>query len=157
MVFLALLKRNWLSLLRYPFNLIASLAVLYLVFLLIFYGAKALIGGQPTFGETLSGIVVGFLIWYLVLMAFSDLASDLIREAQQGTLEQLYMSPSGFGWVIISHLCSSLILNLWIVSFLLLLMMAGSGRWLHLDVGSIVPLLLLTVTGSTASASSLGV
>jgi len=146
-VFKALFKRNWLMMRRYPLNLAFSLLTLYLIFLIIFYGAKTLGGGSAALGETLSGIVVGFLLWVLVLSTFNDLAWDLTREAQEGTLEQLYMSPLGFGWVAISHLLSSLILTLGVLAFLLLFMMASSGRWLHIDLISLIPLLLLTLAG----------
>lgn len=146
-VYKAIFKRDWLTLRRYPLNLASGIVTIYLIFLIIFYGAKAIGGGSPAFGETLSGIVVGFMMWFLVLMAFSDLASDITEEAQQGTLEQLYMSPLGFGWIALSHLLSSLMLNLGIMILMLFLMMLSTGRWLHLDILSLVPLILMTLAG----------
>lgn len=40
-------------------------------------------------GESLEGLVVGFLVWTFAIAAYSDLSWELMREAQQGTLEQL--------------------------------------------------------------------
>jgi len=145
--FKSLFKRDWLMMRRYPFNLVSGIITIYIIFLIIFYGAKTLGSGSAAFGETLSGIVVGFLLWVLVLSTFNDLAWDLTQEAQEGTLEQLYMSPLGFGWVALSHIISSLVLTLGMIALMLFLMMASSGRWLHLDIISLVPLLLLTVAG----------
>ena len=143
----AMMKKNYLLLRRYPFNLISGLLSLFIIFLVIFYGAKALVGGNPTFGNTLPGIVVGFLLWSFVIFAFSDLTSDFINEAQQGTLEQLYMSPLGFGWVSLSYVLTWLAINLTITLGMLFLMMAATGQWLHVDLVSLIPLMLLTVWG----------
>jgi ABC-2 type transport system permease protein len=143
----AMLKRNFLIIWRYPFNLTAGLISLLLIFLVIFYGAKAVGGGNPAFGATLSGIVMGFMLWSFIIFAYSDLTWDFINEAQQGTLEQLYMSPLGFGWVAFCHVLSFLLINLVITFGMLFAMMGITGRWLNVDFVSVLPLMLLTVWG----------
>ncbi len=143
----ALVKRNVLMVVRYPFNLIAGLISLFLIFLVIFYGAQAVGGGNPAFGATLSGIVMGFMLWSFIVFAYSDLTWDFINEAQQGTLEQLYMSPLGFGWVSISHILGWLLINLITTFGMLFAMMGITGRWLNVDFVSVLPLMLLTVWG----------
>lgn len=143
----AMMKKNFLIIWRYPFNLIAGLSSLLLIFLVIFYGAKFIGGGNPGFGGTLEGIVMGFMLWAFIIFAFSDLTWDFINEAQQGTLEQLYMSPLGFGWVSISYLLSFLLINLALNLGMFFVMMAITGKWLHLDFLSLIPLMLLTVWG----------
>ena len=149
-LFKALLKKEYIYLKRYYFNTLSGIITIYIVFLIIFYGAKALLGGGsalPSFGNTLSGIVVGFMVWTFALFAYSDLSWAMIQEAQQGTLEQLYMTPLGFGWVAIFRVIATFIFNALIVILILFLMMASSGRWLHLDFLSLTPLILLTVAG----------
>ncbi|MFQ6090009.1 MAG: ABC transporter permease [Candidatus Bipolaricaulia bacterium] len=148
-LFKALLKKEYIYLKRYYFNTLSGIITIYIVFLIIFYGAKALLGGSasPSFGNTLSGIVVGFMVWTFALFAYSDLSWAMIQEAQQGTLEQLYMTPLGFGWVAIFRVVATFIFNALIVILILFLMMASSGRWLHLDFLSLTPLILLTVAG----------
>ncbi len=140
-------RREILTLVRYPFNLIAGLVSVYLIFLIIFFGARSLMGENPGFGHTLEGIIVGFMMWFLAIMAYSDLAWSLTREAQQGTLEQLYMSPLGFSWVNTFRLMSALLINLVITLGLLIVMMVTSGRYLNLDVLRVLPLMLLTIAG----------
>ncbi len=142
-----MMKKNFLIIWRYPFNLAAGIISIMMIFLVIFYGAKFIGAGNPSFGNTLEGIVMGFMLWTFVIFAFSDLTWDFINEAQQGTLEQLYMSPLGFGWVSASYVLSFLIINLTLTLGLFLLMMAITGQWLHLDFLSLIPLMLLTVWG----------
>ncbi len=143
----AMMKRNFLMVWRYPFNLIAGLVSLFLIFLVIFYGAQAMGGGNSAFGTTLSGIVMGFMLWSFIVFAYSDLTWDFINEAQQGTLEQLYMSPLGFGWVSVSHILGWLLINLVTTFGMLFAMMAVTGRWLNVDLVSVLPLMLLIVWG----------
>ncbi len=152
----AMMKKNYLLVRYYPFNLISWLLSLFIIFLVIFYGAKALIGGNPAFGNTLPGIVVGFMFWSFVSFAFSDLTWDFINEAQQGTLEQLYMSPLGFGWVSLSHVLTRLAINLTITLGMLFFMMVTTGQWLHVDLVSVLPLMLLTVWGICGLGFAMG-
>lgn len=143
----AMMKKNFLILWRYPFNLVAGIISIMMIFLVIFYGAKFIGGNNPSFGNTLEGIVMGFMLWTFIIFAFSDLTWDFINEAQQGTLEQLYMSSLGFGWVSLSYVLSFLVINLTLTLSMFFLMMALTGKWLHLDFFSLIPLMLLTVWG----------
>lgn len=149
-LFKAQLKMRYIYLKRYYFDTLSMIITMFLVFLIIFYGAMALLGGAtPTdSGDTLEGIVVGFMVWTFALMAYATLSWGMIEEAQQGTLEQLYMSPLGFGWVTIFRVVANFIVNALMVIVVLLLMMAVTGKWLHLDVLSLIPLILLTVAGA---------
>ncbi len=149
-LFKAQLKMRYIYLKRYYFDTLSMIITMFLVFLIIFYGATALLGGAtPTdSGDTLEGIVVGFMVWTFALVAYANLSWGMIEEAQQGTLEQLYMSPLGFGWVNIFRVAASFIVNALMVIVVLLLMMATTGKWLNLDVPSLIPLILLTVAGA---------
>lgn len=140
-------KRSFIMFRRYAFDTLSGIITIYLFFLLIFYGARALLGGQRGYGDTLSGIVVGFFIWILAIFTYSELSFDLVREATEGTLEQLSMSPMGLTRVLVARFVAGLGLQLALLATLLVLMMASTGRWLHLDVVSLVPLVVLTMTG----------
>jgi ABC-2 type transport system permease protein len=148
-LFRALLKMRYIYLKRYYFDTLSMIITMFLIFLLIFYGAMALLGGTPAdSGDTLEGIIVGFMVWTFAIIAYSNLSWGMIEEAQQGTLEQLYMSPLGFGWVTIFRTVASFLINALMVIVVLLLMMASTGKWLNLDVLSLTPLILLTVAGA---------
>ncbi len=144
--FSALLIRFLIEIKRYPFNTLSSLFTLYLVFLLLFAGAKYAQGfGISPFGEGLEALVVGYLVWIFALIAYSDLAWEIMREAQQGTLEQLYMCPLGFRFVSISWVLASFLVSCIFSGALLLLMMGTTGRFLRLPLGTLIPLLFLTL------------
>lgn len=149
-LFTALLKMRYIYLKRYYFDTISEIITIFLIFLLIFYGAKALLGGAAPAdaGHTLEGIVVGFMVWTFAIIAYGDLAWGLTQEAQQGTLEQLYMSPLGFGRVIVLQTVANFIMHAVMVLIILLLMMATTGKWLNLDMFSLAPLVVLTVAGA---------
>ena len=146
-LFKALLKRQFIELQRYAFNTFFSLVSAYMIFLLIFLGAQSLTKNTMIFGETLSGIVIGFMLWFFAVFAYSGVTSFLIQEAYQGTLEQLAMSPFGLDRVLLLRVCISLLFNLGISLFLLVAMMISTNKWLHLDFFSLLPLLILTIGG----------
>ncbi len=144
--FRAIVVRFLIELKRYPLNTLSSLATLYIVFLILFTGARYAQGlGVNLFGEGLEGLVVGYLVWTFAIIAYSDLSWELMREAQQGTLEQLYMSPQGFRFVSASWIVASFLVSLVWIAALLGLMMLTTGRVLRFPVGTVLPLLLLTV------------
>lgn len=132
---------------RYRLDTVLRMATFYTFFLLAFMGAQTLAGSSPNFGDTVGGLVVGFLVWTLVTIAFMDLSGTLSTEASQGTLEQLAMAPSGLSRVLLSRAVASLGYQIMIAAVFLLVMMATTGRWLHLDLLSILPVLVLTVSG----------
>lgn len=132
---------------RYRFDTVMRLGTFYIFFLLAFMGAHSMGGASPNFGQAVGGLVVGFMVWTLTTIAFSEFSSTLGAEAGQGTLEQLAMSPSGLGRVLMSRAAASLGFQLLIGIVFLFVMMATTGTWLHLDVLSIIPILLMTVAG----------
>ncbi len=152
----AMLKRYALETRQYAFNTFMGLLVAYMFFFMIFVGAWASAGDKPGFGETVSEVVVGLMVWLLALSAFSDVAGRISSEAAQGTLEQLAMSPVGLGAVVVYRAFSQFFIQLATVLVFLLLMMATTGRWLHLDLLSLVPLLALTVAGAQGVGLAMG-
>lgn len=141
----AMFKRYALELKRYYFNTLSMLASFYLVFLLLFLGVRSFAGESTGFGGALGGMVVGFFVFYLTVYAYAELSWVLIGEAQQGTLEQLSMSPVGLKRVLVARIFAALAYRVVIMFVLLVLMMATTGRWLSVDVPTIVPLLVLTI------------
>ncbi len=143
--FWAVLKRRLIELKRYAFNTLSSLATIYLIFLLLFLGARFVAGPGAMFGESLEGLIVGFSMWTFAIIAYSEMSWAVMQEAQQGTLEQLNMTPAGFGWVALSMAISSFLTSFACVVPIVLLMMVTTGRYLRLDMLSLLPLLTLTL------------
>ncbi|MBX6350238.1 MAG: ABC transporter permease [Clostridia bacterium] len=146
----ALWHRSAVMFLRYAFNTLGLLVSLYLVFLVFFLGANYVGGGfagspVPGLGRTLDQLVVGFFLWFLALAAYQDLADKVMQEAQWGTLEQVMMTPFGFRWVSLVTVLVDTVLNFAIAAVILAAMLLTSGRTLHVDLATVVPLLLLVV------------
>lgn len=146
-LFKTIFFKEWIEWKRYAFNLFSGIITLYLIFIAIFVGLKFVAGNQPRFGENVEGLIVGFFIWTYAMSGYSTLSWSLIHEAMIGTLEQLYMTPFGFKWVTIFTIISSLILNLVFIIPMLFLMMLTTGRFLHFDFLTLIPLLTLTISG----------
>lgn len=143
---------------RYVINTISSLVSIYLFFVLIFLGMQNLSGyiAGDALSGTLEGTIIGFFIWTFTIFAYSDLSWNLIGEAQAGTLEQLYLAPMGFKWVCGCTVVSTFLLNLIPHTVFLLAMMATTGRWLHINLVSLIPLLAITVLGAYGFGFALG-
>lgn len=152
----ASLRWRLIELRRYGFEMVSGIATIYGFFLVIFFGARIFGGDRPGFGETLEGVVVSYAVWALTVLALGALTFELTQEAQQGTLEQLGMSSFGLVQVLVARVLTSLLVYFAVWSVLLIAMMATSGRWLHLDVVTVVPLLAATLLGVVGLGFVLG-
>lgn len=141
----AMFKRYAIELRRYYFNTLSMLASFYLIFVLVFFGARSFAGDRAGFGGTLASIVVGFTVFYLCMYAYAELSWVLMGEAQQGTLEQLSMSPLGLGRVLVARIAAAFAFRAVIMLGFLVLMMATSGKWLRLDLITLIPLFIFTI------------
>lgn len=157
-LFRTIFRRELTMMTRYMINTISGLVSIYLFFVLVFLGMQNLSGymaGNALSG-TLEGTIIGFFVWTFTIFAYSDLSWNLIGEAQAGTLEQLYLAPMGFKWVCACTVVSTFLLNLIPHTVFLLAMMATTGRWLHIDFLSLIPLMAITVLGAYGFGFALG-
>nr|WP_303646852.1 ABC transporter permease [Haloarchaeobius salinus] len=128
---------------RYPVNTLSQLGTVFLVFLVLFFGGQAL--APAAIGDTLGGLIVGYLLWSMSLTAYSGLSWNVTREAQWGTLEQLFMSPFGFGRVMLAKTVVNLAeAFLWGVATLAFMLLV-TGQSLTLDPLTVLPLGLLAL------------
>ena len=137
-------------LVRYPVNTATRFATLVILFGLILFGGEAVAGAAIT--DSLEGIIVGFFIWTMAIVAYQGLAWNITREAQWGTLERLFISPHGIGTVMLVKLVVNVLFSFLWAFATLLAMMALAREWLVVDPATVLPLLVLTV----ASISGLG-
>jgi ABC-2 type transport system permease protein len=145
----AVLYKRALLLARYPVNTLAQFVTVYMFFALIFYGGQAAAsqvgGGAGALADTFDGLIVGWFLWTMTLQAYFRLAITVTSESQWGTLEQLYMSPYGFGTVmaasVVAHVLESFVWG----AVILPLMLVTTGRTLAVDLLTVVPVTLLTL------------
>ncbi len=141
--FRASFRKKLLLLVRYPVNTISQIGTMLLVFGVIFFGGRAVAGAAIT--DSIEGIIVGYLLWTMSVAAYGGLSWGVAREAQWGTLEQLFMSPFGFGPVMaVKTIVNVLEAFLW-GAVTLVVMMAVTGRWLAIDPLTVVPLVALSL------------
>lgn len=137
----AILYKRLLIEIRYPLNSLSNLVMFVFFYVLIFFGGQAVAG--PAITSSLDGITVGFFLFSLASVAYTNLAMVVTHEAQWGTLERLYMSPYGFKTVMTVHT----LLNVgfaFVWGFLVLVViMALGGQWLSIDALTVVPLATL--------------
>jgi ABC-2 type transport system permease protein len=139
-------KRNIIELTRYTLDTVSGMVVIFVIFCIMFFGAQAIVA--PGSREaTLAGIVVGFMVWTFALFTYQESTQELMMEAAAGTLEQLAMSPFGLLRVMGARISASMAYQFVVIGTLLVAMMAVSGKWLHLDLPSLVPLIIVTLVG----------
>jgi ABC-2 type transport system permease protein len=128
---------------RYAFNTVTNLFTIYVFFALLFFGGRAVAPQAIT--NSLTGIIVGFFLLLMATVAYSDLSWELVREAQWGTLEQLYMSPLGFRRVVFLKTAVNILVAFAFGAILLALMLVTTGTTLALDPLTVVPLGILAL------------
>ncbi|MEM4782371.1 MAG: ABC transporter permease [Halalkalicoccus sp.] len=138
-----LVHKQVILLLRYPVNTATRFVSLVIFFGLILFGGRTVAG--PAFSDSLGGVIVGFFVWTLAIVAYSGLAWNVTREAQWGTLERLFMSPHGFGTVMATQTLVNVFMSVLWAGSLLLVMMAMADRWLAVDPVTVGPLVVLTL------------
>jgi len=145
----AVFIRELIMMQRYLVNSVSGVITLYIVFMILFFGARAVAGGALAIGGTTTeGLVVGYLVWTFAMMGYQELAWGIINEAQVGTLEKLYLTPVGFRWVNVFSQLSQLVVNLTLLGVVMLLIMLTTGVTLKIDVATVIPLLLITASAA---------
>lgn len=137
-LFLAELKREWILLKRYSVEAISGIIGLTIGFYGLFLSAKYVAGSAFQMGDRLDSVIIGYVLWSLMMFIVSDISGGLQREAQTGTLEQLFLSPFGASRIFVTRALASLSMQLLLNLSILLLIMLLTGSRL-----SFPPILLL--------------
>jgi len=136
-------KRTWLTLIRYPMEAVAVVAMLVILFYGLFLGASYMAGGSAGFGDRLDSIVVGYVVWMLVVGVFSGIGGDIATEIQTGTMEQIFIARRSFLLVSLVRAIANLGLNLFLTIVMMVIIMALTGTWLSFDVAILLPLAIV--------------
>lgn len=152
----AFFKREWIIFRRYFFNSVGHLTTMYVIFLMMFSGFKWVGGNSLGFGDKIEGFVVGYIIWTFLYFCYSDVVYSIQSEASTGTLEQLYMSVHGFGWVMGMKILSNTLINLLLTGIMVYLITNTIGIHLNLDLVSILIIAFFTMLGALGIGFALG-
>lgn len=138
-----ILYQELVLLIRYPVNTLGRFISLVMLFVIIFFGGRAI--GGAAFDDSLSGIIVGYFLFTMVTAAYTGLAKDVMREAQWGTLEQLFMSPHGVGTVFTIKTIVNILLSFLWGFVLLATMLIITNQLLIIDALTIIPIITITL------------
>lgn len=152
LAFSAMFKKEIILLHRYFVNTIGTIITLYIVFMLMFFGARGIGGEAFSLGDGLDNLVVGYITWFVLLISYQVIPYTVLQEAQEGTLEQLDMAPIGLSSLVAIKLVAQVIVEMVIVALLLLIIIGTTGISLNIDILSLLPLLALVI----ASGGGLG-
>jgi len=144
-IFYSVVKKYFIELKRYFLNTLMSMIGIFIMFLLVFFGLRSFEAGT----DTLQGSIVGFAMWIFAVMAYSEMSWGLLQEARDGTLEQLYLTPSTFRRISAYRVFGSFIFQFMLFTVFLGIMMVVTGQYLTLNAGVIIliGLTLLSIYG----------
>jgi ABC-2 type transport system permease protein len=142
-----LFRRRFLEWIRYPVEAVVGVVAYYGIFLVLFLGAKTFGGPNVATGDTLSAIAIGYIVFLLAQQSYQQFQGQVLQESMAGTLEQLALSPYGLYSVLMVDFIAQALLMTAIFGVVIVPIMATTGRWLHFDVLSVVPLVVLTMAG----------
>lgn len=150
----AILRRELTLFLRYPINVAGQLLGFIVIFGVIVFGGEALAGDAVT--DSIEGIIIGYFLWMLSINSFSSIANEMRAEANWGTLERLALTPFGFGPLMLVKSVGKLLISLLTSSVVLVAMLLLTRQVLHIDVVTVVPILVLTVLSAFGCGFAIG-
>ncbi|MGB6300559.1 MAG: ABC transporter permease [Rivularia sp. (in: cyanobacteria)] len=137
-LFFAELRCSWIQLRRYPVESISQIIFTTAIFYGLFLGAGYIAGSSFKLGDRLDSIIIGYVLWVLVNFVMANIAGGLQREAQTGTLEQLFLSRYGAVKVFLMRGLAYLTLEVLKIVLILLIIISITGSSLYFS-----PLLVL--------------
>jgi ABC-2 type transport system permease protein len=146
-LFWAELKREFILVVRYPFELVSRLVWNLGFALMIFFGFQTVGAGLPGFEEGQLGRLLGLLITYIAINGLNNGVELIAEETQTGTLEQAALSPPPLVAIVLLRDLASYVEMLIRFAVVLGIAMAITGARFHLDVPGFAILLTLMYLG----------
>jgi len=150
----AVIYRDLVIWVRYPVNAVLGLVTATFFFGLMFYGGT-LVAGQAI-SDTIEGLVVGYFLWTLSVGAYSGIVGDVRSEASWGRLERHYMTPYGFGPVVLAKSLAIVVRTFLTSSVVLAAMLLMTGTQLDLNLLTIVPVAGLAIVSALGIGLGMG-
>lgn len=154
-LFVAQLKWSWIQYKRYAHEILGGIVALTVTFYGLFLSVGYIAGGTVRFGDRLDAVIVGYILWSLVIFIMNGINATLQREAQVGTLEQLFISPFNVTKILLMRAVSDLLFQSVLITIVLIIIMALTGRWLTFSPVLILPLITV-ILGAYGIAYAIG-
>ena len=143
-LFQAVLKKQLRIMRSYGFNTVVQLFTLVLFFAFLYFGARW-VATPRRLGETLEALILGYWIWVGLILSLSQFTWNITTYAQQGLLEQLFMTPWRLHRVLAVEAAASFTVDTLLNLLMLLAFMLISGHWLALEPLTTLTLYVLTL------------
>ncbi len=101
----------------YKINLFFSMIAMSVTFI----GIGFLLGNGTLEPQALASSLLGYMIWYYVLLLTGEMGENLLAEAAEGTLEQMFIGPVPTSLILIGRSLANLL-----ISSIQILIVAGS-------------------------------
>lgn len=137
-------RRSFLLMRRYPTETLAQIILAVVSFYALIAGGQFMAGG-PLLGTRITDLVVGYVLWMLVLNNVGDMGFGIAEEAENGTLEQLFLAPPGPFQLFLIRAVVDLLTSLVFVLLVLAGILWLTGLRLHLSAALLVPFFLALV------------
>ena len=154
-LFVAEIRMSWWTMKRYLFNTIMGIGVMFIIFMGMFWGVKA-IGGPGVSGHSLDSMLVGYILWMSALLSMQNTGSEIAKESMQGTLEQLYLSCMGAHKIFFFRAVTNTLFNFILITVLLCLAMAATNRWIMVNLPYMYFMILLATPSLMGISFMLG-
>lgn len=89
----------------YKFNVLTQLVMIGLIFV----GASYFMAGGRFDPSQLVSIFLGYIVWFYARIIIVSSTADLMNEAQEGTLEQMYMTPVPTELLVLGRVLATLV------------------------------------------------
>ncbi|RLQ94835.1 ABC transporter permease [Falsibacillus albus] len=143
--FLSEFRKEWIEMKRYPLEWISSMIVLIIIFFGIFLGASY-ISGQHIHGKNLSYTIVSFAQYILLMGPIYLMGLGIVREAEHGTLEQLFLTPVGPETILMIRAVVAFVYQIISMFIILEVIMLLTGQHLELNIFIVPPLITTYLT-----------
>lgn len=147
-------KWSWIQWKRYAHEIVGGAIALTVTFYGLFLSV-GYIAGSGFNGDRLDAVIVGYILWSLVIFIMNGVSSTLQREAQVGTLEQLFISPFSATKILLLRAISDLTLQCTLIGVVLIAIMFLTGRWLAFPPTLVLPLITV-ILGAYGIAFAIG-
>jgi ABC-2 type transport system permease protein len=133
------IRKRWLITWDYKSNVFTQIFMM----ILIFVGAAFLIDGGQFYPAQITSMLLGYTVWYYARLVITNTSSEMLGEAQIGTLEQIYMSPTRPELILLGRMLVMLCMTTVIVIFPTILIATPLGihfpfRWEGLIVFALI-------------------
>lgn len=150
----AVVHRDLLIWVRYPVDAALGIFMGVFFFGLMFYGGT-LVAGQAI-ADSIEGLVVGYFLWTLSIGAYSGVTNDVRSEAGWGTLERHFLTPFGFGPVILAKAVAIVFRTFLTSAVVLAVMLAMTGTTLSLHLPTVLPVAALAIATALGLGLAMG-